>query len=75
MSKRVAIHYRLAGGRSLADLDFEPCCEAGLDDVIGGVVLRNSDAARIATTSDGQRSFADNGYCFGEVAVFRKLGA
>lgn len=77
MAKKVTVHYRRAVGRALADLDFRSCFEAGLSGVIDGVALRDSDAVRITTTSDGQRMcllspFADDNYCFGEVAVFRE---
>lgn len=75
-TKRVTVHYRRAIGRNLADLDFRTCFEGGLNGQIGGIALREADAARITTSTDGQRMcllspHADHNYCFGEVAVFR----
>lgn len=74
--KRVTVHYRRAIDRNLADLDFRTCFENGLNGQVNGVVLRDADASRVTTSSDGQRMCllspqADPNFCFGEVAVFR----
>lgn len=76
MAKRVTVHYRKLIDRNFADLDFRACYDAGLDGRIGGVRLRDEDAARIATSRDGHRMCllspeTNVRYCFGEVAVFK----
>lgn len=76
-TKRVTVHYRRAVGRNFEDLDFRACFEGGLAGQIGGVVLRDADASRVTTSSDGRRMCllspqADANFCFGEVAVFRE---